>query len=135
MHVHRLERREEVALSFAAAGGHHGDPSVVGPADVSLPNRARIPPDPRGSLVSGGPISQWRAGSQPAAPKKIAFGVGDVVVLVEPVMGFAEWRVISMPAAPGPSDVATLETVDPACPMKKIRRRVGSLIPKKEGTP
>jgi hypothetical protein len=74
--------------------------------------------------VSGGPIAQARAGSRPA-PIAPTPKVGDVVVPDDFPPGMARWRVVDVPPAAGPSDVVTLEALDPQPGYpSKTRRRI-----------
>lgn len=78
--------------------------------------------------MSNGPIQRerdaWLPPRVPAPPK-----VGETVTLLQSApFGFREWKVVEIPAAAGPNDVATIECVDPACPMRMTRRRVKDLM-------
>jgi len=53
--------------------------------------------------------------------------LGDVVVPDEHPAGVARWRIVAMPEAAGPSDIADLEPIDAGSPLSRIRRRVSTL--------
>lgn len=65
---------------------------------------------------------EWRSPKIPKPPE-----VGDIVEPWDRPAGFPLWRVIDVPPAAGPSDIVTLEAVDPSSPMKQTRRRISSL--------
>lgn len=77
--------------------------------------------------MSAGPIAQARAASRPA-PISAAPKVGDIVVPDDFPPKMARWRVIDVPPAAGPSDVVTLEALDPQPGYPtKTRRRIDTV--------
>ncbi|MCU1441116.1 MAG: hypothetical protein JWP85_2113 [Rhodoglobus sp.] len=63
--------------------------------------------------------------SHRGVPKlRVAPKVDDLVVPDEFPTGFPRWRVEAVPAAAGMSDIVRLTPDDPACPVKRIQRRI-----------